>query len=268
MLRSNYHTHTTYCDGVSSPLEMADEAIRLGLSELGFSSHSPLEGEDWCLPAGRALEYFDEISALRERYKERIKIFVGIEQDYMSEKIDLPFDYIIGSVHSVETAIGERAVDISSEDVAITVEKYFGGDVYTFSEAYYERVGDVVAVTGCDIIGHFDLVTKFTERGVPIDELHPRYVAAQDKALDKLLSTNAVFEVNTGAMARGYRALPYPNSRVLRRIAEAGRPVVVNSDCHSKEGLTFGFEYVKDILSACHVCTVDTMREIINMSRK
>ena len=268
MLCSNFHTHTTYCDGVSTPIEMVDEAIKLGLSELGFSSHSPLDGEDWCLPADKVTEYFDEISALKEKYRNELKILVGIEQDYMSDKINLPFDYIIGSVHSVETAVGERAVDISSCDVALTVDKYFDGDVYTFCEAYYDRVGDIVARTGCDIIGHFDLVTKFTERGVPIDEMHPRYISAQDKALDKLLLTNAVFEVNTGAMARGYRTSPYPNFRVLGRIFEAERPVVLNSDCHSKDSLTFGFDYVRDMLSACHVYTVDTMREIINMSRK
>ena len=268
MLHSNYHTHTTYCDGVSTPDEMARAAIKLGLSELGFSSHSPLDGEDWCLPADRVREYFDEISGLKERYADKIKIFVGIEQDYMSERINLPFEYIIGSVHSVETAVGERAVDISSEDVALSVEKYFGGDVYTLSEAYYDRVCDIVERTGCDIIGHFDLVTKFTERGVPIDESHPRYIAAQDKALDKLLCTNAVFEVNTGAMSRGYRLDPYPSLRVLSRIAEAGRPVVISSDCHGKDSLIYGFDRVRAMLSELSINALSTLREIINVTRK
>ena len=267
MLTSNFHTHTTYCDGGSTPREMVEAAIGLGMSELGFSSHSPLDGEDWCLPACRVREYFDEISGLKAKYADKIKIFVGIEQDYISERINLPFEYIIGSVHSVETAVGERAVDISSEEVAHTVEKYFFGDVYTLSEAYYDRVGDIVERTGCDIIGHFDLVTKFKDSGVSIDELHPRYIAAQDKALDRLLCTNAVFEVNTGAMSRGYRLDPYPSLRVLSRIAEAGRPVVISSDCHGKDSLIYGFDRVRAMLSELSINALSTLREIINVTR-
>ena len=32
----NYHTHTTYCDGKSTPEEIVLEAIRLGMDTIGF----------------------------------------------------------------------------------------------------------------------------------------------------------------------------------------------------------------------------------------
>ncbi len=52
---SNYHTHTTFCDGENSPEEMVLAAIDAGLPELGFSGHSHLEGEpDWTMRALRA----------------------------------------------------------------------------------------------------------------------------------------------------------------------------------------------------------------------
>lgn len=265
---SNYHTHTTYCDGKSMPREMVNEAIRLGMAELGFSSHSPLPGEDWCMSEEGAFAYFSEVSALKSEYADKIKIFAGIEYDYMSERMNLPFDYIIGSVHSVETPVGERFVDISSEGLLETVENYFGGDIYTLAEAYYDRVGDVVARTDCDIIGHFDLVTKFTERGVAISESHPRYIAAQDKALDRLFATDAVFEVNTGAMARGYRATPYPNKRVLQRIKEVDKPVVLSSDCHDKSRIAYALEEMKVELLSLGVRTLNSMYEILKITRK
>ena len=47
MMFSNYHTHTTYCDGANTPEELVLEAIRLGCPELGFSGHSHL-AEDSC----------------------------------------------------------------------------------------------------------------------------------------------------------------------------------------------------------------------------
>ena len=34
MMFSNYHTHTTYCDGADTPEELVLEAIRLGCPEL------------------------------------------------------------------------------------------------------------------------------------------------------------------------------------------------------------------------------------------
>jgi histidinol-phosphatase (PHP family) len=265
---SNFHTHSTYCDGRSTPREIVESAISLGLSEIGFSSHSPLPGQDWCISEENLPRYFDEICSLRDEYNDKIKVFVGLEQDYMSERENLPFDYIIGSVHSVETPVGERFVDISPGGLRETVDNYFHGDVYTLAEAYYERVLDVAKKTACDIIGHFDLVTKFIDRGVPTSESHPRYIRAQDKALDRLLSTNAVFEVNTGAMARGYRSAPYPCDRVLSRIGEAGRAVVINSDSHNKSTLTFAFDEVKRRLDALSVNVVSSIEQILASTRK
>ena len=43
---SNCHTHTNYCDGISSPAEMAKKAYEKGFVSLGFSVHSPLPYEN------------------------------------------------------------------------------------------------------------------------------------------------------------------------------------------------------------------------------
>ena len=49
-IKANYHTHTTYCDGESSPREIVDEAARLGMAELGFSGHSYTSfDESYCM---------------------------------------------------------------------------------------------------------------------------------------------------------------------------------------------------------------------------
>ena len=44
MCRFSYHTHTTFCDGKNTPMEMAEAALRQGLTALGFSGplHGPL----------------------------------------------------------------------------------------------------------------------------------------------------------------------------------------------------------------------------------
>ena len=58
----------------------------------------------------------------------------------------------------------------------------------------------------------------------------------------KLLDKNVKFEVNYGAIARGYRTVPYPEKRLLTKIKDAGKEIVYTSDCHKKEQLLFGID--------------------------
>ena len=265
---SNFHTHTSYCDGKSTQREMILAAIDGGFLELGFSVHSPIGDLAWCIPKGRLPEYFSEISALKLEYRDKIKLFCGIEQDFTSDASNLPFDYIIGSVHSVETPHGERFIDLSLDGLTDIIDNHFRGDAYMLAEAYYERVGDIVLKTDCDIIGHFDIVTKFIEKRPYLSEEHPRYIAAQNRALDKLLDTNAIFEVNTGAIARGHRTVPYPNEYALLRIRESGKPVVINSDCHRKDLLSVGISETRKMLSSLSIPWVNSMCEIKSITKK
>ena len=69
-----------------------------------------------------------------------------------------------------------------------------------------------------------------------------RYLDPAMDALDELLKTDVIFEINTGAAPRGYRTIPYPASPFLARIAEKGGRVTFSSDSHAKETLLFGRE--------------------------
>ena len=110
--------------------------------------------------------------------------------------------------------------------------------------------------TACDIVGHFDLVSKFNERFPRFEESDPRYLHPALEALDALLGQDAVLEVNTGAMARGYRRLPYPAPIFLHRIAEKRGNVMLSSDAHDKDALLFGFSDATRILRSCGITKV------------
>ena len=51
-----------------------------------------------------------------------------------------------------------------------------------------------------------------------------------------------IFEINTGAMAKGYRTTPYPSQETLGIIREMGGRIVINSDCHRAELLDYCLE--------------------------
>ena len=234
------HMHTVWSDGKNTPEEMVQEAIRKGLETVGISDHS--SGD----PCGMKLEdsaaYKAEIARLKEKYAGQIRVLCGLERDFMTDDFT-EYDYTIGSVHWLRMPDGHRiSIDWTPEKLREGAEKYFGGDMVALAEAYYEAEARVAEVTKCDIIGHFDLVTKFIEVDPTFDTQHPRYVKAWQQAADALLRTGKPFEVNFGAVSRGYRTGPYPSAEIRAYLRSHGGKMLLSSDAHAKENIAFGFE--------------------------
>ena len=243
MINRDLHVHTTYSDGKSTPEEVVLSAIKKGLSILGFSDHSYTAfDEKYCIKKEKISDYISEISALKEKYKTQIEILCGIEQDYFSGNPEFEFDFIIGSVHYFKLGNEYIPVDSNADILIGAAEKYFGGDIYSLCEEYFSLVGEVADKTNATIIGHFDLITKFNEKTPIIDPCNPRYIAAWQKAADKLLCKNIPFEINTGAISRGYRTTPYPASDILNYIKAKGGKFILSSDSHRADTLAFNFE--------------------------
>lgn len=263
MMLSSYHTHSTFSDGKSTLEEMVLSAIEKGCPEIGFSDHAPMKFDcEWSCKQSRIDEYKCAVLALKEKYKDKIKIYLGIEQDYYSVPAE-GYDYIIGSVHYVYKNGEYLPVDLSGDAMKAFVDKHYGGDVYSYCEDYFKLIGEIYEVTGCHIIGHFDLVTKFNEKLPMIDINHPRYVKAIDNALEKLLNAPAIFEVNTGAISRGYRTTPYPDDRTLDIIARNKKPFVITSDTHNKDTVTFNFEEQRQALDKKGYKYIKSLDEIL-----
>ena len=233
------HTHTTYCDGKNTPEEMVLSAIEKGMSCLGFSGHSYTHfDESYCMSKQGVCDYRAEIARLKKKYEDKIEILCGIEQDYYSQESVEGFDYVIGSVHYLFADGVYLALDESLETLKEGIDLHFEGDPYLLAEAYFETASDDVKKTHADIIGHFDLITKSGS----FDTSHPRYVSAWKKAADKLLTFGKPFEINTGAISRGYTDTPYPSTEIREYIKEKGGIFVLSSDSHRSDTLCFGFD--------------------------
>lgn len=244
MILRDLHIHTTYCDGKNSPEEMVKAALDLNMKTLGFSIH----GNSFCdgsyvITKEGMDEYRAEINGLKEKYRDKIEILCGVELDYDSDEVRAEdFDYSIGSVHYVKCGDKKLSIDASESLFKTAVETYFDGDYITFAVNYFESVADVINKTKADIIGHFDLVSKFNEKNRLFDTNDERYINAGFAAIDSLIKTGKPFEINTGAISRGYRTTPYPSETFLRRIAALGGKVILSSDSHSADSICFKFE--------------------------
>ena len=251
MIRGNFHTHSTYCDGKNTLEEVVLSAIKKGMDAIGFSghAHTPHDGS-YCMTVEGTEAYRAEIEALKEKYKGKIEIYSGLEMDYFSDTDTTPFDFTIGSVHYVLKDGVYHDVDGSSERFQESVREGWNGDAIGFAVDYFAEVANIIEKTNADIIGHFDLVTKFNEGGKIFDENDPRYVSAWMKALDKLIPAGKLFEINTGAISRGYRTEPYPARPIIQEIAKRGGKLILSADSHQTDTLVYGFaeaiQYAKE----------------------
>ena len=237
------HNHTTFDDGRHSPAEMAASALELGLSGLGLTAHSPMDGEYWTVKPERMGEYRAELARLKDEYAGRLNVWCGLEYDLTSDRKWLDgFDYVIASVHALETTRGLWALDDNRERSRRMIVIAFDGDADAAAEAYFRKVKEIARIDEADIVGHFDLITKFDEPEPLYDAASPRYRAAALDAMEALVRAGKLFEINTGAMSRGYRTAPYPAPQLLNALRGMGGRITITADAHSRENLTFAFE--------------------------
>lgn len=243
------HVHSVFSDGKDKPRDIVLAAIEKGVKTLGFSDHSYTEfDERYCIQRDKQAEYMKTVNDLKNEFSGKIKILCGTEQDFYSTAPTAGYDYVIGSVHYILKGGEYIPVDETADILKQAAKDYFSGDIMSLCEAYFEEVGEVCEKTKCDIVGHFDLITKFNEQEKLFDETDPRYINACKKAVDRIIKNCKVFEINTGAISRGYRTNPYPSDEIRDYIRQKGGKFILSSDSHQKETLCFEFDKFRSLV--------------------
>lgn len=266
--KANYHTHTKYCDGKNTAAEMAKAAFDKGFTHLGFSGHGYTDfDQSYCMSKENIQNYLRDIAAVKAEYAGKMEVYAGVEQDCFSTEPTDIYDYAIGSTHYVYKDGLYHTVDESEEKTNAIVREFFGGDFLKYAAAYFEAEAQVVTKTKPDIIGHFDLISKFNEgnKYFDMDEKAYRFLALE--AMEELLGTGVPFEINTGAMYRGLRTEPYPSYGLLKELQKRGGEIVLSSDSHDCDSIGFAF---REVAQACRefgfrytkIWTPEGMKEI------
>ena len=252
MIRSDFHTHTVYCDGGNTPAEMAAAAKAQGMRALGICchSHTPFD-PDVSIAIEKIPDYAAEVRAEQARYRGQMEVYLGVEDDICGSRPEFSRDYTIGSVHYLKADGQYYSVDDQPEILQELANVGFGGDYYRLAAAYFRQLAEVQSVTRCDFVGHFDLLTKFNEDGRLFDETDPRYRRPALEALEALCRQGSVLEINTGAISRGYRAKPYPADWLLKAAREFGGAIVISSDAHCTQTLRAAFPEAEALARAC-----------------
>ena len=250
--KQNLHIHSTYCDGKDTPEETVIEAIARGFDSIGFSEHSFMKFSSYPyqMTVEAAERYKKEIAALKEKYKGTIDIFCGMELEFYSDVPSDGYDYLIGSVHYLDFDGRILGFDRKLQEALDYVNGNFGGDGLAFAKKYFETVARLPEREKFDIIGHFDLLTKNNEKGGFIDVTSEKYLNYGYEAIAALKGKIPFFEVNTGAISRGYRTAPYPQMEFLKEFYRQGFGVVITSDCHDRNYLDCFYDEAEKLIAA------------------
>ncbi|CAN5280959.1 histidinol-phosphatase [soil metagenome] len=245
MLKSNYHSHCSYCDGKFEPEAHLLSAIEKGLHSYGFSSHAPLPFPNkWSMKKEHLAHYLKEILRLKDDYESEIKVYCGLEVDYIPgvtgpgnpEFSRPPFHYLIGSIHFIDSFADGTPWEIDgSHEVFLQGLKYiFDGDIKAVIEKYFLLTRKMVQEETPDIVGHLDKI-KIQNISNLYSEEASWYQQEIMHTLEEIAATGSIIEVNTRGLYKKKSLDLYPGIWVLQQIKNMKIPIVLNSDSHHPE---------------------------------
>jgi histidinol-phosphatase (PHP family) len=226
---ADYHMHTPLCrHATGEPGEYAARAVAIGLTEIGFSEHSPMPRDDfdnWRMYAHQLDEYVAKVRQAQRDFP-NLTIRLALEVDYLPGYEDWirglaarhPWDYFIGSVHYVSD---DWVVDNPHE-----ISKWKNRDPFEVWSAYFERLTQAAETGFFEIIGHVDLPKKFGHRP-PQD-----CTALYEKFLNAAKKHNCAIELNTAGLRKDCREI-YPSRQILEFAFQKGVPITFGSDAHA-----------------------------------
>lgn len=249
---SNIHMHTHYCDGGEAPVKYVHAALEKGLTSLGFSAHAPAPFEcNWALPSAQLNNYVNEIQELKELYKSRIQIYLGLELDYFPDILSYsqnllqsgPFDYFIASLHFIDHYRDGRrwTIDGPNEEFRRGFEEIFDNDSITVTRKFFEYTRKMIADLNPPVIGHIDKLKMQYRPHSFIPEDHPVFKEELLNTLETAQKAGSIVEINTRALYKNRGETFYPGQQMFKDMFNMGIKIMVNSDAHLPNEITSEF---------------------------
>lgn len=257
----DFHLHSSVSfDSVASASEILSAAEAAGLREICFTDHYdyndiPTKKHDlFSLDRYRAA--YDALTS--DTVKLRRGVEFGLTPWNTAERAaflsSYPFDFVIGSVHSVGGTDPYYPDFWDSYDVDSGFERYI-----------LQTLECVKAHEGFDVLGHINYVCKSPQSPTKRPLHYEEFPDLFDEIMKILVSKGIGMEINTsGIIAVGE---PLPSLSYLKRFRELGGEIVtVGSDAHNGErvGQNIGvaLEIAREVFG--YVCTFEQRKPIFH----
>lgn len=250
MFIGDYHVHTRFSgDSEETPERVLQVAWEEGLQEVAFTDHVDPDYPDESVHSQIHIpHYMEKLSRVRESWRERIRVLIGIEvglqvhlQKRLHNVIRYPgLDFVIGSVHCVpgqDFWTGAFFRDRTKEEA---------------HRLYFETVYENLKLfDGISVLGHLDFIRRYGaveygQRHRDIDfDAHWDVI---EEILKLAVHKGIGLELNTS----GYRYdldQFHPHPCILRRYRELGGDIVtLGSDAHRAEDVGRDFAEARALL--------------------
>ena len=253
------HIHSPFCPhgSLDSLKEYVEVGLNKGLKEMTFTEHMPIpkgfmsqEFLDECSPNMDTFnEYIKEVKAIKKEYKDRIKINLGAEVDYiegyeeeLKEIIEIYGNVIedsIISVHFVKFEDEYRCIDML-EDFEYLLNKLGGlEEVYNL---YFNTLLKAIKVDLGEYkpkrIGHPTLVRKFCLK-YPYEYKNLELI---EEILTEIKMRDYEIDFNTSGLRKELCNEVYPSGLFNELINKYNIRKVYGSDSHRAIDVGEGFE--------------------------
>jgi histidinol-phosphatase (PHP family) len=236
-LPPDYHMHTPLCrHAVGEPVDYARQALAVGLTEIGFSDHSPMRQDNfdnWRMNFSQLDEYVEKVCRAQKEFPQ-LQIRLALEVDYLPGQENWirelaarhPWDYFIGSVHYVSDS---WAIDDPQK-----LSEWKNRDSFEVWSIYFERLTMAAESKLFEIIGHVDLPKKFGHS--PTQDCTPLY----ETFLNAAKKSGCAIELNTAGLRKDCKEI-YPSREILRLAFQKSVPITFGSDAHAPDEVGLNF---------------------------
>lgn len=245
----DFHIHTSYSDDCSFEMESyIVPALEKGLKGICFTDHIDIDYPRDTIKFLLEYEpYLIELNRLRDKYRSKLEIFLGIEFGMQPHILDTDtsffsgknFDYVLGSIHSTSKK-----------------ELYGGGYLEGITEHqgivnyFTEMLYCVKNFKSYNNLGHLDAISRYVSQ-----ETKPykaaKYIDYIEEILKAVIESGKGIELNTSGKRYGLGNF-HPEPSIVKLYKQLGGEIVtLGSDSHSNSTLAYGFEEAMDVLVSC-----------------
>lgn len=251
-LIANYHTHLKLCaHAIGMSEDYAKQAIESGIKELGISDHGPIPrawmSDEEYTKCGLQKKmnisifkdvYLPDIDITKEKYKDKINIYRGIEIEYIEghddyyEMLRTDLDYMI---------LGQHFINYNGEYLSV-YDNFNSENVIKYTETVCKALDSGLF----KIFAHPDIfMCSYISTSGNLYEFDEVCEKCTRKIISSAIKNNVYLEVNCGGVDRGlkkqvdgtYEYL-YPKKGFWEIVKEyKDAKIILGCDAHSPERL-------------------------------
>lgn len=247
--RVNFHTHTYRCNHATGTEEdYVISAIENNITTLGISDHGPYPDDrlSYRMMYSELLDYLSIIEKLKIKYRNKIKIYSGLEIEFDPFSMDY-YHYLLSDFKVDYLALGQHVFLHNGE--------FCGAFELTSTDQY---------------ISYAKTIESAFETGFFKFLCHPDVIFINnfswdencEKACDIIIAAaqkhNMILELNASGFRKGVKdycdgpRYSYPHKYFWEKVSKTTIKVLVNSDCHAPNhvwhpSLDTAYKFAKDL---------------------